>query len=188
MKKSQTHVKLRRMRTPVTDGHRSGFTLMETMVSLLLCSMVLGTIISAFTAQYKSFFVGNSHVDLNKEVRTAMDWIANDSRWANALPTSRGAYGKSNTCLILEIPSIDSAGDVIDVENTHDYIIYTQNGTDLRRVVDADPSSSRQTSEQIVAQHIGSLLFSTGSDSVGITITARRTVSSLDLSNTISTT
>lgn len=167
---------------------RAGFTLMETMVSLLLCSMVLGAIISIFTAQYKSFFVGNSYVDLNREARTALDWIANDARWASALPTSHGGHSKSNTCIILDVPSIGPDGNIIDVDAKHDYIIYSQNGTNLLRVVDPDASSKRTAETRTVARYISSLLFSAGSDSVSATITARKTVSSLNLSNTVSTT
>lgn len=188
MKRIRNRTQSHRLRSPVGAGPRGGFTLMETMVSLLLCSMVLGTIISIFTAQYRSFFVGNSYVDLNKEARTALDWIANDARWASALPTSHDEHSKSNTCIIFDVPSIDPAGDVIDVTAKHDYIIYKQNGTDLLRIVHPDASSSRQTSTKTVAQHIGYLLFSTGSDYVSATITARRTVSSLNLSNTVGTT
>lgn len=194
---SQLHMR----RGPGTRGQRAGFTLAETMVSVLICSVVLGTIVSVFMAQHKSFYVGNAYIDLSREARMAMDWMAGDIRWASAVLSSHGGYNKSNTCVIIDVPSIDPAtGDIIDVATTHDYIIYTQNGTNLLRVVDPDASSKRTAETRTVAQQIGSLLFSsngTGLGSVGnpgtitnleITLTTRKTILSQNLSNALSTT
>ena len=178
----------------------AGFTLIETMMSVLLCSVVLGTIISVFMAQHKSFYVGNAYIDLSREARMAMDWMTSDIRWASKLLPSHGPYSKSNSCVILELPSIDPAtGDVIDVINKHDYIIYTQNGTNLLRVVYPDASSKRAAETRTAALYVGSLLFSsngTGLGSIGdprtikmldVTLTTRKTILSQNLSNTLST-
>ena len=174
---------------------------METMVSVLICSVVLGTITSVFMAQHKSFYVGNAYIDLSREARTAMDWMARDIRWGSAVLSSHGGYNKSNTCVILDVPSIDrTTGDVIDVATKHDYIVYTQNGTNLLRVVVDPYELSRRTAEtRTVARHIGALMFSSGGIGLGsigspgtinnldITLTTRQTILSLNLSNTIST-
>jgi len=201
MKSIRSFLRLRMRRGPGTRRHGAGFTLAETMVSVLLCSIVLGTIVSVFMAQHRSFYVGNSYIDLSREARMAMDWMAGDIRWASKLLSSHGGYNKSNTCVILEVPSINPAtGDIINVATTFDYIIYTQNGTSLQRVVDPNGSSKRTAETRTVAQKIGSLLFSsngTGLGSVGnpgaitnleITLTTRETILSQNLSNTLSTT
>ncbi len=201
MKPLRNHSRLHLRRNAVAPAQGAGFTLMETMVSVLICSMVLGTIISVFIAQHKSFYVGNAYIDLNKEARTAMDWMAGDIRWASAVLSSHSGYNKSNSCVILDVPSIDPAtGDVIDVAGKHDYIVYTQSGTNLLRVVvDPDASSRRTAETRMVARYVSSLLFSFGGTGLGsmgnpgainnldITLTTGRTIMSLNLSNTIST-
>ncbi len=141
-----------------------GFTLVEVLIALGLSTIVLGLVFSIYIGQQRNFLVGNSYINIHQDARMAMDWMAKDIRWGIELLPSHGAYSTSNSCVVLKIPSIDSAGDVIDIDNDHDYLIYKLNTSDpskLERTIDAkDGVSSRADETRTVAENISSLTFS----------------------------
>ena len=130
--------------------------------------------------------------------------LAKDIRWAIELEPSHGAYATSNNCIVLRVSSVDSAGNVIDVENDHDFIIFKLKAgspTELERIVDAkDGVSGRIDEIRTVADNIDSLEFSyNGTElySVGnfnavthldIVLTTSTTVTGVELTDTLSTT
>jgi len=185
-------------------GRRGGFTFVEVLVASSLATVAAGVIFSGFISMQKNFIAGNSYIDIHRHARMAMDWLARDIRWAIKLEPSHGTYATSNNCIVLRVPSIDSSGDVIDVKNEHDLIIFKlKDGspTELERIVDAkDGVSSRIDETRIIAGNIDSLGFSyndTGLSDTGnlgdvtyldIALVTGTTVRDINLSDSLSTT
>ncbi|MDP8248001.1 MAG: prepilin-type N-terminal cleavage/methylation domain-containing protein [Candidatus Tritonobacter lacicola] len=195
---------VRTMKAAGRPGRRGGFTLVEVLVASSLAAVAAGVIFSGFISMQKNFIAGNSYIDIHRDARMAMDWLAKDIRWAIELEPSHGAYATSNNCIVLRVPSVDSAGNVIDVENDHDFIIFKLKAgspTELERIVDAkDGVSGRIDEIRTVADNIDSLEFSyNGTElySVGnfnavthldIVLTTSTTVTGVELTDTLSTT
>lgn len=145
---------------------KRGFTLVEVLVSTALLMGITTVIISVSIGCQRSFITGVELLNLQAQSRQAMQWLRRDIKWAVSLENSRtiGAktYTTSNSEVVLRLPSISAAGDII---TGYDYIVYHLNDSDnsiLERVVAADSSSARISGIYIVARDIMFLVFSSG--------------------------
>lgn len=145
---------------------KRGFTLVEVLVSTALLMGITTVIISVAIGCQRSFITGVELLNLQAQSRQAMQWLRRDIKWAVSLENSRtiGAktYTTSNSEVVLRLPAISAAGDMI---TGYDYIVYHLNDSDnsiLERVVAADSSSARTSGIYIVARDIMFLVFSSG--------------------------
>ncbi|MCK4994961.1 MAG: prepilin-type N-terminal cleavage/methylation domain-containing protein [Candidatus Omnitrophica bacterium] len=145
---------------------KRGFTLVEVLVSTALLMGITTVIISVSIGCQRSFITGVELLNLQAQSRQAMQWLRRDIKWAVSLENSRtiGAktYTTSNSEVVLRLPAISAAGDMI---TGYDYIVYHLNDSDnsiLERVVAADSSSARTSGIYIVARDIMFLVFSSG--------------------------
>ncbi|MDD5556947.1 MAG: hypothetical protein PHN82_06835 [bacterium] len=182
----------------------AGFTLVETLVAAGLSVAVLAAVLAVYVGQQRNFLVGNTYIAIHKEARTAMDWIARDIRWAIEVVPSHGSHATGDACLVLKVPSIDGNGDILDVANDHDYIIYRlQPGAPdrLERIVDGkDGVSSRQDETRVVAGSVHALAFRSNAVGLGsvpnlgnvaavdTTLTTRQAVLSTAATDTLTST
>jgi type II secretory pathway component PulJ len=70
------------------DRGRAGFTLLEALVSLTLFAFVLVTILMVYDSTQKTYVRGEARVDLQQNVRVALDQIAHDVRLAGYDPSN----------------------------------------------------------------------------------------------------
>jgi len=124
-------------------------------------------LMSLYTAYQKTFFIGSAYLDLHANVRLAMDWMERDVKSATQVVTSHSGYTTGNNVLVLEVPSIDSAGDVVDIENDFDYIVYRVSGTVLYRITYVAATSSREAGSRQIAENCSTLTFSSGGTDLG---------------------
>jgi len=147
------------------SGSRSGFTLVELLLSLGVASILLAVIMSMSVSSQQLFALGSVFSDIHAEVRISMDYMKRDIMGATRMMNSYGGYTTTSSSIILEIPSVDVNGNVIDINNDFDYITYALNSgdpTQLDRIIDASASSSRADETQIFARNVDTLLFSSG--------------------------
>lgn len=64
---------------------RSGFTLMELMMSLAAGALVMGAVVAMMMFTGKSFFMLGSYVDLDRQSRTAVDTLGREIRNSSQL-------------------------------------------------------------------------------------------------------
>lgn len=157
---------------------RKGFTLVEIQVAVLIALMVFIATFSLYIIYSKMFTTGSAILDVYANSRTAAALISRDIRWAAQVQASYGSYTTTDSSIVLKVPSIDSAGNIINAK--YDQIIYKLQGTDLYRIVAPYASSSRPAANSAVAHNCASLTFS----SSGVTLS---NISSSNLStlNTI---
>ncbi|MFH1995984.1 MAG: prepilin-type N-terminal cleavage/methylation domain-containing protein [Candidatus Omnitrophota bacterium] len=141
----------------------AGFTLVELMIVSAITVIILGAIVSIYILGQQAFVSGTAHIEIHADARLAMDWISRDARWATRIMTTFNGLNTETNRLIIEIPSIDANGDVIDASTTFDYITYQPSPLDatrLVRVIDADPASGRADGTREIADNLGAFVLS----------------------------
>ncbi len=145
-----------------------GFTLLELQVASFISFITLLAILSLYLFSWRSFTTGNTLLDVYSNSRNAIGWITKDIRCAKQIVKSVQITGSSpaqyytttDNSIVLMIPSINSSGIVISPY--YDHVIYLLQGSDLYRIVQKDPASSRSNVNKIIARYCSSLVFSSG--------------------------
>lgn len=140
---------------------RSGFTLIETVIVVALsASMML-----AFGLLIYNFNTMSAYNQASTQSSGSANALMRDIE-SLTLPAdavlqmhifSGSTYTSSSTVLILEVPSIDSSGNVI--ANTYDYARFYVVGTNAYRRLEADPLSSRVSGTKQLSSTIYALTF-----------------------------
>lgn len=164
-----------------------GFTLVELTVVVALMALIMMILMSLYVTGQQFLMTESARNDVIRDNRYVFDWISRDIKGAVQVVSSWDAYTTSSNCLILRIPSVDSSGLIVDIENELDHIIYRLNSehpNKLERVVDAkDGVSSRVDSTRVLATRVNSFLLS--SDGVELSSVADLTqVASIDIAVT----
>lgn len=141
-----------------------GFTLVELTVVVALMALIMLILMSLYVTGQQFLMTESARNDVIRDNRYVFDWISRDIKGAVQVVSSWDAYTTSSNCLILRIPSVDSSGLIVDIENELDHIIYRLNSehpNKLERVVDAkDGVSSRVDSTRVLATRVNSFLLS----------------------------
>jgi len=145
---------------------KSGHTIAELIVGSAIA-------ILAFVVLFYISFTLQDNIDITSGVlgisergRFAIDRISKHIREAKSIVSLHGAYSTDNDTIVLELPSINASGDVIDPDKYFDYVIYTLQSDNILRIVDANVASSRKNSTETVTGNVDTLLFS--SQGVGL--------------------
>ena len=143
-----------------------GFTLIELLVVVAITSLIILSILSLYSIGQRYFLSGSARTDVLRNTRQVRNWISRDIKEGIQVLPSWDVYTTSNTCLILQVPSLDSNGLIIDIDNEFDYIIYRLNSeypSRLERIIDAkDGVSSRADTSRVIATEVNSFQLSSG--------------------------
>ena len=143
-----------------------GFTLIELLVVVAITSLIILSILSLYSIGQRYFLTGSARTDVLREIRQVLNWVSRDIKEGIQVLPSWDVYTTSNTCLILQVPSLDSNGLIIDIDNEFDYIIYRLNSeypSRLERIMDAkDGVSSRADTSRVIATEVNSFQLSSG--------------------------
>ena len=106
--------------------NEAGFSFAEFIVSMGLGVIVMSAVFSLDVLAKQSFTVNSGALDIHAGARNAMDWLTRDIRWASQVVSSKviggTTYASATNELVLEMPSIDVNGDII--EGTSDFVAY----------------------------------------------------------------
>lgn len=145
-----------------TKNAQRGFTLIELIIALVICSLI-GIVIfdffinndSLIRSEYASLEVIGGARDVITEARTltaeAIEIIDTRSFWGNS-------YTTGSSTLILRLPSITSAGDIVSGQS--DYAVIYATGTSAYRITEPSASSARASTTRFISNNIYSLIFS----------------------------
>jgi len=148
-----------------------GHTLVELLIAVALLVLVgLGVFLYSITAQTNIKKTIAKTISLN-QANIAAEFFNKDAIAAKKVVSSYSTYTTSNTCIILALYPVDSAGNVhicasceTSTPKHYDYIIYSLVGNDLQRIIipnTAGISTRRTLTSMIVAKNISnSVLFS----------------------------
>jgi len=143
-----------------------GFTLIELLVVVAITSLIILSILSLYSIGQRYFLTGSARTDVLRNIRQVFNWISRDIKEGIQVLPSWDVYTTSNTCLILQVPSLGSNGLIIDIDNEFDYIIYRLNSeypSRLERIIDGkDGVSSRVDTSRVIATEVNSFQISSG--------------------------
>jgi type II secretory pathway pseudopilin PulG len=141
-----------------------GITLVEVLVTVTIVSFMVLAMLSLYAAGQRYFINGSARSDVLRDNRHLLNYISRDIKEAIQVVPSWDVYATSTDCLILQVPSLDSNGLIIDIDTQFDYIIYRLNpeyANRLQRIIDAnDGVSSRADSSRTVATRVNSFQLS----------------------------
>jgi type IV pilus assembly protein PilW len=160
-------------------SREGGFSFINLLVSIALIAIVLSALTTTFISQTQSYDVQEQVVEMQQNVRTAMDLITREVRMAGFNPTGAAFEGVQHNTAEIHIRS-DLSGNG-DYNDQNEEIIYTYNGPNLR--IERDAGNGKET----LAENIQAFTFAyfdfdgnpttTSADihQLEITITARTT-------------
>jgi prepilin-type N-terminal cleavage/methylation domain-containing protein len=134
-----------------------GFTLIEMLIGLLIMSIMVMGLLSLYSKGQAQFMNENIQGDILESNRYPMAWLARDVKSATQVATSWTTYTTSASTLVLQIPSVDANGLIIDVTSQFDYVIYQLSNLKLQRIVDAGTGSARADGSRYLATDVTGL-------------------------------
>jgi Tfp pilus assembly protein PilW len=144
-----------------------GFTLMETVITIAFSVIIMLAIATLYLNFNKLYLYQQTYVATAVSARDVINAIDAAVLPADAVVSSHTFSGVAITTatssLVLELPSINSSGDII--AGVHDYIGFATTSTDLFERVDPGTGSVRVTSSKRVGALVDSLFFGYGSGS-----------------------
>lgn len=151
-----------------------GFTLIELLVIVAIGSFLVLAMLSLYVSGQRYFMTGSARIDVLRDNRQVLNWVSQDIKEGIQVLPSWDVYTTSSTCLVLQVPSLDSNGLIIDIDNEFDHIVYGLNSefpNRLERIIDAkDGVSSRADSARVITTRVNSFqLSSEGVDLSSVT-------------------
>jgi len=138
-----------------------GFTLIETVIIIAITAMMMISLATLFVNFNSLYVYQQTFTATVKSAGGAINAIGDASLPANQVLASHifssGTISSGATSFALELPSVDSSGNIL--AGKHDYIGFYLTGTDLYRRTEADASSVRASGTKKVATLVSSLSF-----------------------------
>jgi Tfp pilus assembly protein PilW len=148
-----------------------GLTLVEALVTVLIFSIILGATYTVLISGSDSWEVNNVRVELQQELRKAMDWMSQELREAgSASITNVLANGTWYTTITFRTATGVTGGTIDWSTDTIQYVLGGADANQLQRIKAGDPT-------KIVALNIQSLQFrrqASSSDIVEVALQARK--------------
>jgi prepilin-type N-terminal cleavage/methylation domain-containing protein len=144
---------------------RRGFSLIELMMVTTATVMICTAVSTTYVGSHRIYQQGETFSEVHSGIRMALDWMSRDIKWATRMMNSKNGYYTGTDELVLEVPSIDGDGNIINIDEDYDYIIYHLDGQDasnvkLMRTLDASTASARNDETRVIAKNLNSLVFS----------------------------
>lgn len=133
---------------------RLGLTLVEALVTVIIFSFILGICYTILISGSDSWETNSVRVELQQELRKAMDWITQDLRQAgSASITNVPANGSAYTSITFRKAAGVSGGNIVWDADTTQYFLGGTDGNQIQRQVGSQTAA-------VIAQNVQSLQFS----------------------------
>jgi len=118
-------------------GRPGGFTLIEMLIGLAVISLLIVALLSFYSKGQQQFMNQDIQSDVLEKSRYPLALIAGDVKSAVQVVATWGSYTTSSNTLVLEVPSVDSSGLIINIDSEFDHVIYRVFERKLERIYDA---------------------------------------------------
>lgn len=143
-----------------------GITLVEVLVTVTIVSFMILAMLSLYVAGQRYFMNGTARSDVLRDNRQVLNFVSRDLQEAIQVMPTWDVHTTSTDCLVLQVPSLDSNGLIIDIDSQFDYIVYRLNSeypNRMERIIDAnDGVSNRKDSSRTIATRVSSFQLSSG--------------------------
>ena len=138
-----------------------GFTLIETVIVIAITTMALFALVNLFILFNATYGYQQAFIATAGAAGTAMNALEAAVLPARRVLASRDfsgtAYASGPTALVLELPAIDSSGDIIP--EMSDYVAFYTSGAILYRLTEANAGSARASGVKQLSATLNSLAF-----------------------------
>ncbi len=142
-------------------NQQSGFTLIEVVITITLLAILLIGLFSLYDGYSRIYGTQQGLFLIVNSAGTTVSEFQERVQQASQIVTQRNFGGVSYTSgtntLILELPSIDSSGEVID--SKFDYVLFYVSGTKAFRILEADAASSRDSGTKQLSDTVSTMSF-----------------------------
>jgi type II secretory pathway pseudopilin PulG len=141
--------------------NRKGFSFIEAIVSIAIFIFILLALVLVYDNYSKVYNYQEAVFNLAASARATANEMQNAALQADHIVASHSFSGTTYTTdqdtLVLEIPSIDSQGDI--VSGKYDYVVFYITGSNLYKRLEADAASSRASVTRQLSENIESVAF-----------------------------
>jgi hypothetical protein len=141
--------------------NKSGFSFIEAIFASAIFIFIL-TVFVALYANFSKFYdrqqteikIGTSAREAVKELQS---WALQADQILSSHTFSGTTYSTDQHTLVLELPSIDGAGNIIS--GKYDFVVFYKSGKNLYKLVQADVSSKRTSGLNQISDAVTALTF-----------------------------
>jgi len=170
-----------------TRSAAQGLTLLEVVIALAIICGILVALLSLYTTGQKYFINESTRAATIEDSRYPLAWITRDVKEATGIVSAWATHTTSPNSLVLQLPSVDANGVIIDITTNFDYIIYLVNSNKLERIVDGlDGVSSRSDGSRVLAANVNSLAITFYDSSGGVLTSGFEAATNISLALTTS--
>jgi len=131
-----------------------GFSIAELSIAVLIVMVAMGIALQVMVSMNKDYKILLAYIGSLTKGREITDRISKDCRMAVRVMDNYAAYTTTDSSFILKVPSMDSSGNIVDVNNEFDYIIYSLEGADLWKIVIPGGNSARSARNSVFKKGI----------------------------------
>lgn len=118
------------------DRKNSGFTLIESIITLVIFLILIGAIFTLLTIGRTSWQIGDVHIELQQNLRKGMDWISEELRQGGASTISNvPADGSWYNTITFRKPADVTDGNIVWETEEIQYLLGGLNGRQLLQKV-----------------------------------------------------
>lgn len=143
---------------------RRGFTLVEVLIATAIAGMVGALLVQLLVQNNTVYYQQTAKVSTGTALNSVTISINNDIKGSATIvsgyPLNNPTVISTSNSIVLGLASLDGSGNVI--LNTYDYLTISQDSNHLnvlREVIYPDPSSSRKSSNKVLASNVSSIVF-----------------------------
>lgn len=138
-----------------------GFTLIEVATVVFIFSLIVIALYTVYTNYDKILAQQEIYIDTAGSIGASFNDIRSSVLQADHVVSSHTFSGttltSTTTSLVLELPSIDSSGNIVAA--SYDYVGYYMTGTKLERLSDINAASARTSSSRALSATLNTLSF-----------------------------
>lgn len=131
------------------SGFDKGFSLVELLIVCAMMGLVMAAIFTLYQTHQRSAYTQEEVVEVQQNLRIAMDSIARDLRMAGfLLPSGTNPLGATSSLTSITINTASEAGGYARI-NEGDFTVNVTAGTDIIFTVDSNDAFSVETTRQV---------------------------------------
>ena len=139
--------------------NNQGFSFIEAIFASAILIFVLALLVLLYLNFSKSYNRQQTEIKMGDSARELVKELQNNALQADKIMASRSfsgtTYSTDQHKVVMELPSIDSSGNV--VSGKHDYVVFYLTGKNLYRLVQADAASSRPSGPNQISDAVSSI-------------------------------
>ncbi|OGI26294.1 MAG: hypothetical protein A3J76_04680 [Candidatus Moranbacteria bacterium RBG_13_45_13] len=140
-------------------GH--GITFAEAIISVAILIIILLALVYLYNNYTKVYNYQQAVMNLSGSARAAANELQNTALQADEIVASHNfsgtTYSSDQDTLVLEIPSVDNQGNIVD--DKYDYVVFYLTGRNLYKLVQADAASSRPSELKQLCDSVEAVAF-----------------------------